>query len=377
MPEVKPTLAPLPTSTPTPAPTLSAGEKKVQEMLKKSRERLKAYREGKQIEAEEKSSQKEDRAQILRDQYNKRAQGRREAFSAKAQELRDRWKKKRDEFLGHVDDYKKQTYKLEDLIQVGSAGTPVQYKGKSLIPKGSTHSLTGPENVIAGALDLEVKDQGKRPTCAAFAAVRALEVLDLKSKRSSPRQFSEQFFYYASKPQCQSSPCEGKGSWVTNGLDYLKKNPIPTEDQCPYSESSVSGNQTQIPLNSNCFQGERLDISYRNLQSLDQLAGEVSKQRPVIIGVRLTPSFYQTTGLVLESQNSVIGQMNEHAQGHALVIVGMIPLPDDVKMKEGNYCYIVANSWGEGWGVGGHACLSRKWLEHQLVPRALVSVERI
>ncbi len=359
------TITPVPTPTPK---TLSAGEKKVQEMLEKNRQRLK------EVRAAEKAPS--DRAEQLRARYNQRANARRDAYNERSQELRDKWALKRKDFLKRVDEYKEQTYSLEDLVNVGSSARP-EYKGKSLLLKGPSHSLAGPETVISGAMDLEIKDQGKRPTCAAFAAVRALEILDLNSKTKSPRRFSEQFFYYASKPTCQQSPCEGRGSWVTNGLEYLKSNPIPQEQQCPYRSETVSGNQTQIPLPQNCFEGERLNISYRNLTSLDQLPGEVSKKHPVVIGVRLTPSFYQTQGLLLHSQNEVTGAMDEHAQGHALVIVGMIPLPEDVRVKEGNYCYIAANSWGEGWGIGGHACISRKWLEYQMVPRALTSIEKI
>lgn len=362
--------------TPTPTPTLSQGESKVQEMLQKNRERLKALREGKQTPTPA-PKQSTDRAAELRARYENRAQAKRDAFNERAREIRQRWAKKRQEFLKNVDQYKAQTYSLEDLVNVGSAAKPFEYKGKSLLIKGHNYSLSGPETVIKGALELTVRDQGKRPTCAAFAAVRALEVLDLKAKTKNPREFSEQFFYYASKPKCQQSPCEGRGSWVTSGLDYLKVSPMPLASQCPYSPQSVDGNQTQIPLAQKCFEGERLNIKYQSLTSLDQLAGVVTKQHPIIVGVRLTPSFYQTKGLVLHSQAERMGAMDEHAQGHALVIVGMIPLPEDVKIKEGNYCYIVANSWGEGWGIGGHACVSRKWLEHQLVPRALVALEQI
>ncbi len=372
-PRPAPTPSPIPTPTPGQAPKeLSQGERKVQEMLQKNRERLKAMRENKSTPAPS-----AERASELRARYEGRAEARRKAFNERATEIRDRWTKKRKEFLKNVDQYKAQTYSLEELVNVGSATRAPEYKGKSLLIKGASYSLSGPETVLKGSLDLPVRNQGKRPTCAAFAAVRAFEILDLKSRAKAPREFSEQFFYYASKPKCQQSPCEARGSWVTQGLEYLKTNPMPTASQCPYSENALADNQTQIPLAQNCFEGERLNVKYRNLTSFDQVPGEIFKQSPVIVGVRLTPNFYQTEGLVLHSQLSQSGPMDEHAQGHALVIVGMLPLPEDVKIKEGNYCYIVANSWGEGWGVGGHACLSRKWLEHQLVARALVAIEQI
>jgi C1A family cysteine protease len=32
--------------------------------------------------------------------------------------------------------------------------------------------------------------------------------------------------------------------------------------------------------------------------------------------------------------------------------------------NEGTGCFLVTNSWGVGWGQGGHACVSEKWLKY-------------
>ena len=70
----------------------------------------------------------------------------------------------------------------------------------------SDHKLTansGGIKIIPHAFTHLVKDQGKRPTCSAFATTRALEIVLARSGGSD--RLSEQYIYYASKPKCQSS----------------------------------------------------------------------------------------------------------------------------------------------------------------------------
>jgi hypothetical protein len=63
---------------------------------------------------------------------------------------------------------------------------------------------------IAANFKQKIRNQGPRPTCAAFAAVRAVEI---KARMEGfGRDLSEQYFYYASKPECQDKPCSKPGS---------------------------------------------------------------------------------------------------------------------------------------------------------------------
>ena len=41
-------------------------------------------------------------------------------------------------------------------------------------------------------------------------------------------------------------------------------------------------------------------------------------------------------------------------------------LPSKLHKTEGKFCFLTANSWGEGWGIGGHACLSENWIKHHM-----------
>jgi C1A family cysteine protease len=51
-----------------------------------------------------------------------------------------------------------------------------------------------------------------------------------------------------------------------------------------------------------------------------------------------------------------------HAAGHAYLAVGYVKLPASLQRAEGGSCVVVANSWSEGWGRGGYACVTEQWL---------------
>ena len=41
-------------------------------------------------------------------------------------------------------------------------------------------------------------------------------------------------------------------------------------------------------------------------------------------------------------------------------------LPQKYWAQEGKMCFIIANSWGKGWGLGGHACLTETWVQNHI-----------
>ena len=103
---------------------------------------------------------------------------------------------------------------------------------------------------------------------------------------------------------------------------------------------------------------------YQYLENLDQVIKHLNRGKPVIASIKLSPNFYSNKGLVLSSEKNKGSSMDQHGAGHAVLIVGHIKLPK--VLNEGSVCFVTANSWGEGWGVNGHACLSEKWmLEHR------------
>jgi len=245
---------------------------------------------------------------------------------------------------------------------------------KEVAPLNTTPGKSLGYSLIQENFSLPIRSQGRRSTCSAFAAVRALEILMLK--QGEKVDLSEQYFYFASKPQCQSSPCSKKGSWPSPAFSQS----IPTESACPYSEIESRGNETQIPLPSSCNNGRVKVKEYTQVKSRIEIQNLLRQGHPVIGGFKLNEAFYKNKGHVFKyAQNagSKNQKLDQHAQGHALLLVGVLDLPQALWSKEGRHCTLVVNSWGSGWGLGGHACISDAWFDQYRYPFNFLGVKQV
>ena len=348
---------------------LTKGQLKIEEIKRKNRERL----ENKEYES---TTSKEisnsdsiyEMAKTNKDElYLKRDQTY-QSWKNKEKETLSRWKLARNKFLSNIKQYEDNTFELES--------SNVSFKTKSWNsnlpspPKSDYH-------IVQGALELPIKDQGKRPTCSAFAGTRAIEIaLYQKGIRVD---LSEQFIYWASKPYCQQSPCSKRGSWISFAYDASKKSSnldIPRESSCPYKAYSVPGNETQTPMTSSCRQGVVKIESYKQLNSTQDLITALNKNQSVIAGFKLSPNFYKSKGIITYKDSLINGRMDEHASGHAVLIIGHMKVPKKYK-TEGNSCFIIANSWSEGWATGGYGCVTQKWLTKYRVPNPFLAITKI
>lgn len=279
----------------------------------------------------------------------------------------NKWRQERKGFLKEVPILKKDLTDIR-MIGFGSSSPTLKIEDQTL-EKYSQRVAANFENsldlsILSEAFLLPVKSQGRRPTCAAFSAVRALEIV-LAKKTKSSIDLSEQYFYFASKPDCQKSPCNRPGSWPAPALEKSKKNAsfdIPLERDCPYQDTKVIQNDTQIPLASSCFKGSAKVADYYRVRSREEVQNAIKKGMPIIAGFKLTDDFFNNEGFVFYGKSAKIGS-GLHAQGHALLLIGVMELPKELHATQGQYCTLVANSWGLGWGKGGHACLSDKWFD--------------
>ena len=215
------------------------------------------------------------------------------------------------------------------------------------------------------SLDLTVKSQSQRPTCSAFASIRAIEIK--LAQLGKNLDLSEQYFYWASKPNCQSIPCNNWGSAFGVGIRASKnssKKDIPPETSCPYQNEDRPNNQTQIPLRIGCQRdGIAKVVKYEYFNSVDELPSFLDKNHPVIGGFTLSPGYYETKAFLSVADDKKLGQTDSNKGGHAFNIIGYLELPKSLHRDEGKRCYIAANSWGYGWGAGGHSCISEAWLK--------------
>lgn len=290
----------------------------------------------------------------------------RDGWKKEVLDQRKLWQKEQDIFLGRIKIYKENTFDI-----------PV--KEEVIVEKKVIENL--PEvYIVYSAFKVPIKDQYNRPTCSAFAGVRAVEILLAQNNR--PHDLSEQYFYWASKPDCREKPCKQKGSWVNQAYRYSQTHSsidIPNEKSCNYEGSSFDKNETQVPLAKNCEQGIVKVLSFEDVRTLSDVVEKLKKNIPVIMAAKLTENFYKNSGLVTVKESSAnlgVG-LDRHALGHAFVGVGVIELPEKVRPQEGRFCILVANSWGKGWGAGGYSCLTENWLAKYRQPAPFVAVTKI
>ena len=306
-------------------------------------------------------------------------------YDKTAEEMRDQFKDAIiDQKRKYIDTYLRwreahKTYVKEESYKNNLVDYEKLSTDKDVVIKYKKTTEDLPYKLVDRAFDVSIKDQGRRPTCASFAAVYAIEVKRMQKGLKNP--LSEQYFYWASKPKCQKQKCSDRGSWVINGLENSKNSrtrDIPSEKSCPYNRQDNRSNQTQIPLALSCQKaGEAKVVSYAFLKDASHIRDEVNKNNPVIIAVKLSPNFYGRNSFVGLKDSSLSGKTDAHAAGHAVAVVGYVENPKSLRSSEGRYCYIVANSWGEGWGQGGHSCISQKWLERYRMKNDYVAVEKV
>ena len=291
-------------------------------------------------------------------------------WKSQVQKTYQRWANARQEYIKKVPQYKEATFEFVES----------NYKSysKEKLNKPLSKAISSDYHLIPGSVDLPIRDQGRRPTCAAFTGVRAIETLINGTGKEV--DLSEQYFYWASKPRCQQFPCSRRGSWVVKGFNRSAesyKPDIPLDSECSYKKAAVNGNETQTPLDRSCKRGVAQVGAYRSLYTIDDVYASLSNNSPIIAGFKLSPNFYKTKGLVTYKESIKKGSMDSHAGGHALLLIGHMKLPPQLHQQEGKLCFIVANSWGEGWGRGGFGCLTERWMQAYRVDNPFIALDRV
>ena len=128
-----------------------------------------------------------------------------------------------------------------------------------------------------------------------------------------------------------------------------------------------------MPLKSSCKKGTLQVSKFSYLKTLDEALAHLKNNQPVIASFKLTPNFYKTKGLILDKDKFTKAPMDKHSAGHAVLFIGHVKLPKI--LNEGSVCFVTANSWGKGWGRGGHACISEKWVLNQRQGNPFVAID--
>lgn len=211
--------------------------------------------------------------------------------------------------------------------------------------------MTTPESQdLSVVIDLRsgwdfVRDQGGRSSCLACAGSDAhMHAQDLNHPLSA-----EYLFFQAA----QFMP----GNDVSAGLTFqaaqsaLRDHGQPHEDEWPYQ--MVEPNPWLPPAVTNIWSA---DLAFDPAQPVSAIVSQIKSGRPVILGVRLAAGF-----LGVHAPLYRIEPIGPGFGGHAVLVVG---LGIDAR---GDEFLLVRNSWGDGWGLAGHAWLPVQYLTDKLI----------
>lgn len=245
------------------------------------------------------------------------------------------------------------------------------------------------------SLKSNIKDQGERGTCVAFALTSATELL--LSRQQSSTHLSEQDVYFQAKRQTNTWDSAGLNaydtvnafvnnqtkwvphdSWPYNADDkscgrYNSKYPNAT---CSATEAQGGGsdNRQQDPTAASS-PGYRATTAHQLYASIGRIKQALYRGYPVAIGVNANLDFQVATykgGVV--SWAIKADTCGASLCGHEIVAVGY---QDSDQVAGGGYL-IIKNSWTSDWGDGGLAYVTYEWLQHSLLDaQALVRIDSV
>lgn len=199
---------------------------------------------------------------------------------------------------------------------------------------------------------LPVRHQGRRQSCLAFASSTAHE----HHARPSEHLSVEFLFYHAVARTPGADP--SAGTTMAAAASALADEGQPVETAWPYSRVQVT--PWSPPAITTTL--HKATIAPGKFIFNDVIAA-LDRGRPIILGLVITDAFYRPDALGrVPDQNP-----DTERGGHAVLAIG-----HGVGIG-GTPALLIRNSWGEGWGLGGYAWLSRTYVDRQLHETAVLT----
>jgi C1A family cysteine protease len=194
-----------------------------------------------------------------------------------------------------------------------------------------------------------VRNQGKRPTCVAFAT----SDLHATVRTTTFSALSvEYLFYHACRRSPQFSP--HKGITLTNALEAVDLDGQPEEVAWPYLITLPSDLKDYVAphgIMSTFTRGaERLSPTY------DSVEAELRAGRPTMVVFKSSVALHYAKPD--EPIVSIIGDSD--TARHAVLAVG-------AGMSGDGRCLKVKNSWGTGWAGHGYGWMSERYFAARVI----------
>jgi hypothetical protein len=229
-------------------------------------------------------------------------------------------------------------------------------------------------------LQLGVKDQGHRPSCAVFAVVSALEFQSAELS-GKPEKFSEEYLIWAVRQTTQRLPVAGEpaepavedkdeGFTLSEVVSALRAYGIPRQSSMPNTFGSKITAIEDPPA--------RIVEEARNHQRvfIHAVPGRDASTRINNVVLALNAGLPVPIGVAWPNYRSirtgfVSGQKPMAGSGHAITLVGYRSSTGKIE----DAVFLFKNSWGVDWGQGGYGTMSYGYLSNYLNDAVLLEVQ--
>lgn len=232
-------------------------------------------------------------------------------------------------------------------------------------------------------LELGVKDQGRRPSCAIFAIVSALEFQNAKLT-GQPQKFSEEYLSWAVRKTVQRLPVapgpatedgastedQDEGFALSEVVAALRAYGIPLQSRMPNTFGSKIAAIQDPPADiiNEARVHQRVFVHLvpgrDTFTLLNNIVHALNAGLPVAVGMAWPHARTLRNGY-LDAQKPVTDS------GHAVTLVGYRAAQGRIEEAQ----FIFKNSWGATWGQGGYGVVTARYLSRHLHSAVLLEVQ--